>query len=192
MRRLSKTARTILGSGIFLVLAAILIMAYFQEGQEQDRLSQELSSVQILLARQWDKFSAEGLPAKQSEVESQLALVESQLYAAKANLRQAIESIEITDTLFEIAETSEVKIVEISNVGIVELSPPSLIDEDLEELDFSALSLTAKIEGDVANLVDFIFKLSQEFPTCVNDATDIDAEQSLATLTLQIFNYEGD
>jgi len=167
-------------------------MAYFQEGREQDRLSQELSSIQILLAKQWDKFSAEKLPAKQSEVESQLALVESQANAAKANLRQPIDSINIVDTFFDIAETSEVKIVEIGNVGIVELTPPSLIEEDLEELDFSAFSLTVKIKGDVANLVNFISKLGQKFPTCVNETTDIDAKQSLATLTVQIFNYEGD
>ena len=62
MRRLSKAARAILGGGVFLVLAAILLMGYFQQGEEQDRLSMELSAVQILLAKQWDKFTAEELP----------------------------------------------------------------------------------------------------------------------------------
>ena len=192
MRRLGNTARAILGGGIFLVLAAILIAGYSQQSEEQDRLSMELSAVQILLAKQWDKFAAEDLPARQNELESQLAPVESQLNTAKAGLRQPIESIDITDALFKIAETSEVAIVEISNVAIVELTPPSLIEEDLDEPGFSALSLTVKIEGEIANLVDFISELDEQFPTTVHEVTKINAAESLATLAVQIFNYEGD
>jgi type II secretory pathway pseudopilin PulG len=205
VRRLSKTAWTILASGIFIILAAILLMSYFQQGQEQDRLSQELSSVQLLLAKQWEKFSSEGLPAKQSELESQLASVESQLNTAKANLRQPIESIEsidITDTLFEIAETSEVEIVEISNMAIIEVNPPGLIGEDLDELEFFALSFTATAEGDVANLVDFVFELNQQFPTGVIESVTIkvpaviEEEEEITEpsvqINLSIYTYEGD
>ena len=192
MRRLSKTARAILGGGVFLVIAAILISGYFQQGKEQDRLSMELSAVQILLAKQWDKFAAEDLPARQNELENQLAIGESQLNIAKAGLSQPLDSIDTANALFEIAETSEVAIVEISNVAIVELTPPSLIEEDLDELGFSALSLTVKIEGEVANLVDFISELEQQFPTTVHEVTKINAAESWATLAVQIFNYEGD
>ena len=202
MRRLSKTARTFLAIGIFVIVAASLLMAYFQEGQEQSRLSQELSSVQILLAKQWEKFSSEELPSQQSELESQLALAESQLKIAKADLHQPIESIEITDTFFEVAETTEVEIVEIGKVEIVEISPPGWPEEDLNEVSFSALSLTTKIEGDVLNLVDFISELSQQFPTSVYEMTEINVpevaeeeeelEQPSATFKLYIYTYEGD
>ncbi len=202
MRRLSKTAWTILVGGTFIILAAILLMSYFQQGQEQDRLSQELSSVQLLLAKQWDKFSSEGLPAKQSELESKLASVESQLDTAKANLRRPIESIGITATLFKLAETSGVEIVGISNVAIVEANPPGLIGEDLDELEFFALSFTVTAEGDVANLVDFVFELNQQFPTGVIQSAIIEVpavieeEEEITEpsvqINLSIFTYEGD
>ena len=212
MLKLSKTAWTILVGGTIIILAAILLISYFQQGQEQDRLSMELSSIQILLAKQSDRSSAEELPAKQSELESQLAQAESQLNIAKANLRQPIESIDITDTLFEIAETSEVEIVEISDVAIIETSPPGLTSEELEELgeepeelkelSFFALSFLVTAEGDVANLVDFVFELNQQFPTGVIESVKIEVpavieeEEEITEpsvqINLSIFTYEGD
>ena len=199
--RLSKTALTFLAIGILVVLSASLLMAYFQEGQEQDRLSQELSAVQLLLAKQWVKFSSEEFPSQQSELESRLALAESQINSAKVNLRQSLESIEITDAFFEIAEANEVKIVEIGEVEIVETSPPGWPEEDTDEISFSAMTLTAKIEGDVPNLVNFISELSERFPTSVYELTEIaipevaveeeEVEQPSATLKLYIHTYEG-
>ncbi len=199
--KISKTAWTVLAIGIFVVVAASLLMAYFQEGQEQSRLSQELSSVEILLAKQWAKFSSEELPSQQSQLERQLALAESKLNNAKAGLRQPIESIETTDTFFEIAEANEVEIVEISKVEIVEISPPGWPEEDTDEVNFSAMSLTIKIEGDVPDLVDFISELSQQFPTSVYELTEIrvpevaeeeeELEPPSANLKLYIYTYEG-
>ena len=199
--KLSKTALTFLAIGILVVLAVSLLMAYFQEGQEQDRLSQELSAVQLLLAKQWVKFSSEEFPSQQSELENQLALAESQINSAKANLHQSLESIEITDAFFEIAEANEVEIVEIGNVEIVETSPPGWTEEDTDEVSFSAMSLTVTIEGDVPNLVDFISELSERFPTSVYELTEIaipevaveeeEVEQPSAKLKLYIHTYEG-
>jgi len=196
VRRLSKTAQTVLGVGIFLVLASILLMGYFQQGQAQERLAMELSSVQILLAKQWQKFAAEDLPARQSELEDLLALRESQVNVAQADLRQPIKSIEITDTFFDIAENNGVAIVEITE-GILELLPPGLTGDEMEGLDFSSLQLVVKVEGDVANIVNYVLELNQQFPTSVNEVTKVysfapwQPPLTQATLTVNIFNYEG-
>lgn len=190
--RLSKKARTFLAGGILAVLAISLFMAYSQQDQEQTQLSQELSAAQLLLSRQSAQSSLQNLSSQQRELESQLAQVESQIDTAKTNLRQSIESIEVTDTLFEIAETSAVEIIEISSVDIVEVSSEVVTGEDIREIGFTTLLLKAKVGGDVPELLDFFSELSERFPTSVDDSIDIDVEEQSATFTLSIHTYEDD
>ncbi len=190
--RLSKTARAFLAGGILAVLLISLFMAYSQQGQEQDQLSQELSAVQLLLAKQSAQSSLQKLSSQQRELESQLAQVELQVDTAKTNLRQSIESIEVTDTLFEIAETSAVEIIEISSVDIVEVSSEVVTGEDIREIVFTTLLLKAKVGGDIPNLLVFFSELSERFPTSVDDLIDINVEEQSATFTLRIHTYEGD
>ena len=190
--KLSKKARTFLVGGILAILVISLLMAYSQQGQEQDQLSQELSAVQLLLSRQSAQSSLQKLSSQQRELESQLAQVESQVDIAKTNLSQPIESIEVIDALFEVAETSAVEIIEISSVDIVEVSSEVVTGEDIREIVFTTLLLKAKVGGDVPELLDFFSELSERFPTGVDDSIDINVEEQSATFTLRIHTYEGD
>lgn len=190
--KLGKKAWIILAGGIFVVLMASLFMVYSQQGQEQSRLSQELSLVRLTLAR----FSPEELSAQQRVLESRLAGAESVLDTAKNKLRQSIESIEVTDTLFEVADTH--------NVEIIGIDSPGVTGEELEGVSLSILSLTAVVEGDVSNLIDFIIELSQQFPTSVDGSVEIlfptsadgtvetGVETPTASIELRIHTYEGD
>ncbi len=191
--RLSKTARTFLISGILIVLIVSLFMAYLQQGQEQSRLSQELSAVQLLLSRQSASSSLQELSSQQRELESQLAQVELQVDTAKTNLSPVnIKSIEVTDTLFEVAEASAVEIIEIISVEIIEVSSEVVTGEDIREISFTTLVLKAEAGGDVPELLVFFSRLSERFPTSVDDSIDINVEEQSATFTLRIHTYEGD
>jgi len=159
-------------------------MAYFREGEEQSGLSLELDATQLLLSKQSAKLSTEEFSNQQQELESRLTRAESQISTAKTKLRQSIESSEVTDTLFEVAETSAVEIIEISSAGVT--------SESLEEISLSVFALTVKVEGEVPNLIDFFFELSQQFPTGVSESIEINAEEQLATFILRIHTYEGD
>ncbi len=193
--KLSKTTRIFLAIGIFVILVASLSMAYSQQSQEQSRLNQELSLAQLRL----DKYSPDKLPSQQRELESQLAQAEAQLKNAKASLSQSIESIEVTNTLFAVAEACDVEIIEINSPG-----PTS---KELEGVTCSVLSLTVKVEGDVPKLINFIHKLSWKFPTDVVESVEINVpevteeegetgeeelEKPSANLKLCIHTYEGD
>lgn len=196
--KLGKTVLIFLASGIFVVLVAGLFMAYSQQSQEQSQLHQELYLARLTIA----KYSPGKLSLQQRELESQLTHTESQLRAVKANLRQSIESIEVTDTLFEVAETSEVEIIEIGS--------PGLTSKELEGITHSVLSLRAKVEGDVPNLIDFILELSRKFPSSMVESVEIDVPEVTeeeaetggeeieepakpsAVLKLSIYTYEGD
>jgi len=190
--RLGKKAQIFLAGGIFVVLMASLFMVYSQHNQEQSRLSDELSLVQLALAG----FSPEKLSAQQRVLESRLTRTELELGTAKTKLRQSILSIEVTDTLFDVADTH--------NVEIIGIDSPGVTDEELEGVSLSILSLTAMVEGDVSNLVNFIVELSEEFPTSVDASVEIlfptsvdeseetDVEKPIASIELRIHTYEGD
>jgi len=197
--KLSKTAWIVLTVSIFAIAFASLNTAYSRQGQEQSRLNEELSLVQLRLT----KYSPEELSSQQRELESQLARAESQLEATKASLSQSIQSIEATDTLFEVAEAYGVEIIEISSLG--------LTSKTLEGITCSVLTLTAKAEGDVPNLINFTLELSKNFPTGVVESVEIsvpeateeegetgeeETEEELgkpsANLRLCIYTYEGD
>ncbi len=190
--KLGKKARIFLAGGIFVVLMASLFMIYYQHGQEQSRLSDELSLVQLALTR----FSPEKLSAQQKVLESRLTRTELELGTAKTKLRQSILSIEVTDTLFDVADTH--------NVEIIGIDSPGVTSEELEGVSLSILSLTAVVEGDVSNLIDFIVELSEEFPTSVDSAVEIifpasvdeseetEVEKPIASIELRIHTYEGD
>ena len=190
--KLGKKARIILAGGIFIVLMASLFMVYSQQGQERSRLSDELSLVQLALTR----FSPEKLSSQQKVLESRLTRTESELGTAKDKLRQSIESIEVTDTLFEVAETHSVEIIGIESPGVT--------SEELEGVSLSILPLTVVVEGDVSHLNDFILELGEKFPTSVDGSVEIlfppsaegmaetGVEETTASIELRIYTYEGD
>ena len=195
--KLGKTAWIFLASGIFVVLFTSLIVAYSQQVQEQNRLYQELSSVRLTLDKYSAKFSPERFSSQQRELESRLAQAQSGLEDVKARLRQSIESIEVTDTLFEVARTCDVKIIEIRS--------SRLTSGELEGVTFSDLPLRATVEGDVPNLIKFILELSGKFPTSMAESVEINVpelteggetgeelEKPSANLKLHIYTYEGD
>jgi hypothetical protein len=188
--KLSKTTWLIIGIGIIVIAAASLGVAYSQKADEKSELEQELS-----LARQrLDKYLAELPTSQKEELESQLAEVESQLDTAKASLHQLIESIEASTTLFEVAQNCNVEITRISS------SPPT--SSQLENVTFSALSLTVGIEGEVPNLITFVYRWIQENVTGIVTSVEITVPETTeeeeeegkpsAIIKLLIYTYEGD
>jgi len=191
--KLGKTAWIFLAAGIFVILSASLGMAYSKQTEERSRLYPELASVQLLLAKQLAKYSPEEFSYQQTELESQLARTESQLEDIKARLHHPIESIEVTETLFEVAETYEVEIINVSAENVT--------SRELDVVTFSVLSLTVKIEGDVPNLIDFVLEMSRKFHTgevksvaiVVPEVTGGEEEEKpSANIVLSIHTYEGD
>jgi len=191
--KLGKTAWAFLAIGLFVFVVAGLILAYYEHDREQIRLQQELSSTQEILA----KYTPKELSSRQEEAENQLARAESELEAAKANLRQSIESIEATDTIFAAARASNVEVLRVRSLG----TPTA---KGLEEgLTLTFLSLSVKVEGDIPNLVNFVVELNGKFPSgaiesveiIVPEAVEGEEEEELrpsADIQLSIHTYEGD
>jgi len=189
VKKLSKKAQIVLGVGIFVVLAASLIMLYSQQGQEQSQLNQELDVAQLRL----DKHPLDEFSFQIRELEWRLAQAESRASATKNSLRRSVDSIEVTETLLQV--------VEAQGVGIIEIISPGLSSEDLEGSAYSVLVLTVVVEGDVPDLVHFISALSSKFPTGVLESVEITdpaviegeagSTEPSASLSLRIYSYEG-
>ena len=163
--KLSKKGWLFLGAGIFAILAASLGMAHFQQASERSQLTQGLSMAQLQL----QKYDFEGLSSRQEELERNLARVESQLRTSKNSLSQSIESIEASDTLYDIAKDCGVKITEIHS------SSPN--DDELEGVSCAAVPLTVQVEGDLSRIVDFIHEWTREYPTGLVRSVTINAPE---------------
>jgi len=153
--KLNKKILLFLGIAIFVILGVSLGMVQSQQAQERNQLEQDLSLAQLRLNK--GKDASQELFSQQEDLENRLTQARSQLTTAKAGLFQLIETIEVNATLFEIAETCGVEIIEITS------SAPA--DKELEGIPCSALTLRVRIEGRVINLLDFVRKWTETFHT---------------------------
>lgn len=188
MKKLSRKALIFLGVGILVIFGASLGMLLAQETEDQIQLNQALDVVQLRLK----KHSPDEFSFQIRELEWRLAQTEVQVNSAKDRLRQSIDSIEVTETLFEVAADNGVEMVEISS--------PGLSSEDLDSGIYSILLLAAVVEGDVSSLVDFVLAVGRKFPTGVVESVEVvvpaviggESAQPSATLSLRIYSYQSD
>jgi len=151
--KLSKKGLMFLGIGILVVAFVSLGLTYTQRVDQQEQLYQEFA----LAEKRLNNIQLEPLQSQQEELEKRLSQVLSQLQSstAKTTLSQPVVSIDTTDTLFKIAEASNVRITAISSVG--------LGSADLEGITCSVLPVMVTAEGDVYDLVNFVVNLNEDF-----------------------------
>ena len=188
--KISTTALIFLALGISVIAVFSLNMAYSQQSQEQSRLNAELAMAQLRL----EKYPAQDISSQKEELESRLARAKSQLKDAKDSLYWSTQSIEASDALLALAEASNVEVTEISSAGMT--------TEVLEEITFSALTLTVTVEGEVLDLINFVHNWTKEYPTGMVQSVEItvpeppeeeeEEEMPSATIDLRIYTYEGD
>ena len=155
--KLSKKIWLFLAIAIFAIVVTSLGMVQSQQAKEQSQLKQELSLSQLQLGK--SKDLSQQLSSQREDLENRLTQAESQLTTAKAGLFQLIETIEVSDTLFDIAEASGVEVIQITS------SAPT--DMELDGIACSALKSSVQIEGDVTSLIDFVLKWTETFRTGV-------------------------
>jgi len=199
--KISKTSWLVLTAGIFVIAAASLGWARSQQVNEQNQLGEELSLAEWRLS----ELQFEELSSRQEELERQLSEIISNLEAAQATLSQPTVSVTANDTLFYIAEVCGVEIIEVNS------SDPTR--DEREGITYSVLPLTATVEGEAHNLINFITRLNDDFSNGVvksvainiPEGTEADAEteeeqseeeeseveKPSANISLVIYTYRG-
>lgn len=183
--KLSKTSLLLITIGIFIIALVGLVVVRSQQVGQQNLLSEELTSVELRLKG----IQLERLSNQQEELEKGLSQTISQFEVARAMLSQPIESITISSALFGIAEAHGVELTEISS--------PGLSNGELAGLTFSVIPLTARVEGDVPNLVSFITGLNGDLATGVVKSVkisipEIAGEEASANIELAVYTYQGE
>ena len=186
MLKLSKTTLLVIAVGAFVIISATLGAAYSQRAGELNELNEKLALSQSNLQRvQLDKLSSE-----QKELEGQLTQATSQLEAVKAVLSQPVGSVAASNTLFSLAKSYELEVTEVTSPG------PS--SASLEEIACSAISLSARLEGEVPNLVSFVTELNTSLPTGVIKSMTITVPETTseekASVDIQwvVYTYQGE
>ena len=153
--RLGKASWLMLTVGIIIVAFGSLGIARAQQVEQRDQVEEELTVAE----RRLDNFQLNQLRAQKEELEVRLEETVSQLNATKDELGQSIESIGVTESLFEIASANDVEITSISSTDIS--------TGKLAGITSSIVRITLSVEGDVPDLISFITALNNDFTTGV-------------------------
>ena len=188
MRRfkLSVTSLIFLVIGIAGILVLSLNVAQVSQRQEQAQLNEEIEIARMRL----DKFPPQMLS-------SQIAEAELQLKIDKVGLYQLTQSIEATEVVFDLAEENLVKVTEVGSTGVT--------PEKLEGVDLSMTSITVVVEGEVLDIVGFIYDWTHAYSTGMvqsvvitvpevtvgEDGEEIEGVPS-AAVSMSIYSYVGD
>jgi len=183
--KLSKTSWLIIIIGVFVIVLIGLGIVRSQQVHQQNELNEQLaltrSKIQLI---QLEQFSH-----RQGELELQLSETDSQSESAKKILSQPVRSVTISDFLFDIAEANSVNITEINSSG--------LASEELAGVTCSVLPFTAKVEGELTNLVSYITKLNNDLTTGFVKSVEISVPETSsknkpsANIQLVIYTYQG-
>jgi len=184
--KIGKANWLILSVGVFLVVVASLGLTRSQQLREQSQLGEELSIAEMRL----NQLQVKQLRQQQEELQGQLDESKIQLMAAKDKLRQTVESINVTDEFFEVAQSCGVEVASISS--------SSIKSDKLGGIVCSVITLNAGVQGEVSNLISFVIKLNNDFTTGIVKSAQIsilevaDEGEPSASILMVVHAYEGD
>ena len=183
--KLGKKSWLFIGLGLFLIAFVGLWLAYSQQADMKSQLKEELAQAKARLS----SIQIEQLTDEQGELEQQLEASMRQSESARETLSQPMNSIIISDILFSTAEANSVNITTISSSGASRV--------DLNGVPCRALSLTVNIEGEVADLIDFITELNGDFAITNVKTVSMEipypagARKSTANIQIGVYTHEG-
>ena len=184
--KLSKRTLLVIGVGAFLIILGSLGMVCSERVSEQNELNEQLAVAEARLSG----IQLEQLSSQQTELEKQLSQTTSQAEAVKAILSQPTGSVAVSSILFDIAEAH--------GLEVTRMTSPGPASEDLEEVTCSVITLSATVEGDVPNLVNFVTKLNSHLATGVVRLVTItipetaSGEKASADIQVVVYTYRSE
>ena len=183
--KLSKKSWIIISIGLFLIGMIGLWTVYSQQSAVEKELKEELAVVNSKL----NAIDLEQLAKKPGDLEQQLDETLAQSKTAREALSQPMNSIIVSDILFNIAEANSVNIVSISSSVANKAA--------LDGVPCLALPVTASVEGGLHQLVDFVTELNGDYPSAEVNSFSVqipypaDNTALSASIQMVIYAYEG-
>lgn len=230
--KLSRTAWLILGIGIFVIAFGGLCLVYFQQGNEREQLNDSLLVAQATLPKvvsekeDWERQLAQW-ESQLAQLESELAQAKLLLAESKTSFPKAVESIEYDEEIFKIADDCDLELTKLTSLEPADINVEPADenvepgdenvepgDKNVESITYSVTSFVVDVNGEVANMLDFINTIatSKAFTTATVELVDIEVPQPLseeekaglteeaiedrekpsATVSLAIYAYKGE
>jgi hypothetical protein len=199
--KLGKTSWLILGAGILVIAAVALYMVYHEQVRERRQLSDSLAAAQhTFLAA----GSEQGAQQRQlAHLEGELARLADTVIQAeyllahtKGTFPEAVGSIEYGEILFNLADDYRLILTSLT------ASEPS--DQMVDGVTYSVASYSLHVEGRVADLLDFINRLtrSEHFASAAIGPVSMtipgppaegeEERPASATISIVIYGYYGE
>ena len=183
--KLSKKSWMFISIGLFLIGMVGLWMIYSEQSAVEKQLEEELALVNSKV----DSIELEQLAQKPGELEQQLDKTLAQSQTARETLSQPMNSIIMSDILFNTAEANSVNIDAISSSAANKV--------DLDGVPCLALPVTVSVKGGLHQLVDFVTELNGKYPIAEVNTFNVQIPYTAGNTTLSasinmiIYSYEG-
>jgi hypothetical protein len=187
--KLSKTAWLILSAGVFLVILAGLGLTRTQQLGDLSASSDELEIATMRLA----SLDVTDLRNRVEELQEKITLGKADLRDAVNRLDKSVISADVAEDFYDLAGENGV---------FVDLFTSTAISSDtLEGIPVSQTGVTARVQGTLAQVVDFIINVNTSFRTgyirsaelhlALPDDPEIDADAlTNATIQMIIYSYQ--
>lgn len=183
--KISKRTLLIIGVVILVVIAFALNNVRSKQTREQSELNKKLEQVQTRI---------KGLPVekaspRQAELEKQLSQATAQFEAVQAMLSQPLSSVAVTNRLFDIAKTN--------NLQVTKMTSSALASAKLGGLPCVTVPVSARVEGNLTNVVNFVAGVNSAFATGTINSIAITItgtgkeETASADINLVIYTRQG-
>lgn len=149
--KFSKTGWLVLGASVFLVVVGGLGVIRSQQMQEQNRLDEDIYTVEERL----DAFKLDDLNQQLEMLIEQAEDSESQLIEAQTRLDRTVASADVVEEFYAIAEFSGVTVQSLSNTAIA--------NDDIADVTLAMTAINANVYGELDDIIDFIINLNNGF-----------------------------
>jgi hypothetical protein len=178
--KLSKASWLILAAGVFLVVLAGLGLTRSQQIKEQTKVTDNLDLATKKLATVQTGSLSQQLETLKTKVDESQTL----LNYAQAHLNQTVISVDVTEQFFQIAAYCK--------INITNLNTTTIAQNTFDKVVFSTISLSATVDGQKADIVNFIIALNDGYVTGNVLSAQITFESSPATETSGEGEVSGD
>ena len=159
--KFKSTTVLLLIAGVFTVVLVALFVSYDSQMRKQNALNAQLFQVRSLLAQQ----TTNELIASKTALQNRQPAINGEITAIKERLTQSLDDVKVGDRLFEISETSKVKIM------YLHISKPAI--RKMDALDYQALTIDVTVEGQPADIQTFVLSITEAFSTCTVESAII-------------------
>jgi hypothetical protein len=188
--KLGKTARWILGIGIFILAGAILFALFTGQSSEATQLEDNLEITQGILTNLIaDK---EDMTAQLAQYENELADAQLAFSQSQAKFPKEVASIEYDEEIFSAADDYNLEVMTITT------SEPRVVKTEV--IDFMATYFEVEVRGTMSNILSFVNNVATGgyFNAATFELANIEGpepgqdELPSGTIKITVYSYEGE